>query len=90
MKNPADRLALVGEMLENSVGAKILAGGFSYGDYDIAVIIEADSNTTAAAIAIAIASVGAVKSAKTTPLLSGDEWIESLQQASSVTYTPSK
>ncbi|WFG40206.1 GYD domain-containing protein [Candidatus Lucifugimonas marina] len=90
MKNPADRLAQVGEMVAKSVGAKILAGGFSYGDYDIAVILEADSNRTAAAIAVAIASGGAVKSAKTTPLLSGDEWIETLKQASSVTYTPAK
>jgi uncharacterized protein with GYD domain len=90
MKNPADRLAQVGAMLEQSVGAKIIGGGFSFGEYDIAVIVEAADDTTMAAVAIAIASGGAVRSAKTTPLLSGDEWVAAMKQASSVTYTPAR
>ena len=88
MQNPIDRLAQVGATIEKSVGAKILGGGFSFGDYDIAVIIEADDNGTMAAIAIAIAAGGAIRSAKTTPLLNGDEWIAAMTKASSVIYTP--
>jgi len=90
MENPVDRLAQVGATIEKSVGAKILGGGFSFGDYDIAVIIDADDNGTMAAIAIAIAAGGAIRSAKTTPLLSGDEWIAAMTKASSVIYTPAK
>lgn len=87
MKSPADRIAQVGAMIEQSVGAKIIGGGFSFGEYDVTVIVEAADNTTMAAVAIAIASGGAVRSAKTTPLLSGDEWVAAMKQAPSITYT---
>jgi uncharacterized protein with GYD domain len=90
MKNPVDRLAQVGALMEQSVGAKIICGGFSFGDYDIAVILEADNDATAAAVAIAIAAGGAIRSAKTTPLLSGGEWIAAMTTASKITYTPAK
>ena len=88
MKNPTDRLAQVGAMLEQSVGAKIIGGGYSFGEYDVAVVVEAADDTTMAAVAIAIAAGGAIRSAKTTRLLSGDEWVAALEQASSVMYTP--
>ena len=88
--NPVDRLAQVGATIEKSVGAKIVGGGFSFGDYDIAVIIDADDKETMAAIAIAIAAGGAIRSAKNTPLLSGDEWVAAMTKASSVIYTPAK
>tara|TARA_B100000700_G_C15013913_1_gene842337 strand:+ start:1677 stop:2015 length:339 start_codon:yes stop_codon:yes gene_type:complete len=88
MQNPADRLATVGETISKSIGAKIIGGGFSFGEYDIAVIIEAADDTVMAAVAIAVASGGAVRSSKTTRLLSGDEWVEALNKSSSVAYTP--
>ncbi len=90
MKNPTDRLAQVGAMLEQSVGAKIIGGGFSFGEYDVAVVVEAADDTTMAAVAIAIGAGGAIRSAKTTRLLSGAEWVAALEQASSVTYTPAR
>jgi len=43
-----------------------------------------------AAVAIAIGAGGAIRSAKTTPLLSGEEWVAALTQASSVTYTAAR
>ena len=85
MKNPVDRLAQVGAMIEQSVGAKIIGGGFSFGEY-----VEAEDDTTMAAVAIAIGAGGATRSAKTTPLLSGEEWVAALTQASSVTYTAAR
>ena len=39
IKSPADRLAQVGAMIEQSVGAKIIGGGFSFGEYDVAVMV---------------------------------------------------
>jgi len=41
-----------------------------------------------AAVAIAIGAGGAIRSAKTTPLLTGDEWVAAMTKASSVTYAP--
>ena len=88
MKDPVDRLAQVGALIEQSVGGKMIAGGFSFGDYDVAVIVEAADDTAMAAIAIALGAGGAIRSGKTTPLLSGDEWVAAMTQASSVAYTP--
>ena len=92
MKNPQDRLKVVGKQLTDAVGAKILAGGFSCGKYDIAIIVEAPDDVTMAAVAIAVAAGGAVKTAKTTPLLSGAQWVAALKKAPSVTaqYRPAK
>jgi len=56
IKNPQDRLQIVGKQLADAVGAKILAGGYSYGEYDISVIIDAVDDVTMAAVAVAIAA----------------------------------
>jgi uncharacterized protein with GYD domain len=90
MKNPQDRFEVVGRQLEQSAGAKILAGGFSFGEYDIVAIVEAPDDTTMAAVALAIAAGGAMKIAKTTPLLSGAQWVEALKKAPSITYRPAR
>src|SRR2546422_6410324 len=49
MKNPQDRLEVVGKQLTESAGVKIVAGGDSFGEYDVAVIVEAADDTTMAA-----------------------------------------
>jgi uncharacterized protein with GYD domain len=90
MQNPQDRLEVVGRQLAESAGAKILAGGFSFGEYDIVAIVEAADDTTMAAIALAVAAGGAFKVAKTTPLLSGAQWVAALQKAPSITYRPAR
>ena len=92
IKNPQDRLATVGAQLEAAVGAKFVAGGYSMGEFDLAVIIEAADDVTMAACALAIAAGGAVKASRTTPLLSGAQWIAALKMAPSVTaqYKPAK
>ena len=92
VKNPQDRLSIVSKQLEAAVGAKIVGGGYSFGKFDIAVLIDAADDVTMAACALAIASGGAVKSSQTTPLLSGDDWIAALKMASTVSaqYRPAK
>jgi len=42
---------------------------------------EAPDDMTAASVAMAVAAAGEVRSAKTTRLLSGQEWLESLPNA---------
>ena len=84
IKNPQDRLQIVGKQLTDAVGAKILAGGYSCGEYDVAVIVEAADDVTMAAVAVAIAAAGAVKAAKTTPLLTGAQWVAALKKAPAV------
>lgn len=92
IKNPQDRLELVGKQIADAVGAKIIGGGYSYGEYDISVIVDAPDDVTMAAVALAIASGGAVRAAKTTPLLSGAQWVAALKKAPVVTaqYRPAR
>ena len=90
MQNPQDRLEVVGKQLAESAGVKIVGGGYSFGEYDIAVIVEAADDTTMAAVAIAIAAAGAIKATRTTPLLSGAQWVAAMQKAPSITYRPAR
>jgi uncharacterized protein with GYD domain len=89
IKEPQDRIEAVRPALA-ALGAKILAGGFPFGEYDVLVIYEAPDDTTAASVAMAVAAGGAVRSAKTTRLLSGQEWTESLRKAQGSQYRPAQ
>jgi uncharacterized protein with GYD domain len=92
IKNPQDRLELVGKQLVDAVGAHIVGGGYSFGEYDISIIVDAADDVTMAAVALAIAAGGAVKAAKTTSLLSGPQWVAALKMAPAVSakYQPAK
>ena len=61
IKNPQDRLETVGKQLADAVGARIVGGGYSFGKYDLSIIVEAADDVTMAAVAVAIAAGGAVK-----------------------------
>jgi len=89
IKEPHDRLEAVRPALE-AMGGKILVGGYPLGEYDVLIIIEAADDTTAASIALAVTAGGAVRSSKTTRLLSGQEWIESLRKAQGSRYQPAR
>jgi uncharacterized protein with GYD domain len=65
-----------------------LLGGYPLGEYDVVIIVEAADDTTAASVALAVTAGGAVKSSKTTRLLSGQERIESLRKAQGSQYKP--
>ena len=88
MKNPQDRLKTNSEMMAKSTGSKVLAAGYAFGEFDVALVVETADNTTIAAISIALSAGGAVASVKTTPLLSGNEWVAAMTKASTVTYSP--
>lgn len=90
MKNPQDRIDVVGKQLAESGNAKIIGGGFSFGEYDIAIIVETPDDTAMAAVAIALCAGGALKASKTTPLLSGSQWVDAMKRASSSTYRPAR
>ncbi len=92
IKDPQDRLEVAAMPVINAVGGKLIAGGYSFGEYDIVVIYEAPDDESAAAVALAVAAGGAVRSAKTTKLMNGAQWISSLQKAQSVSagYRPAR
>src|SRR5947209_739646 len=80
IREPQDRLEVVKPVLD-AVGARLVVGGYTFGDYDVLAIYEAPDDTAAAAIALAFGAGGAAKTGRTTKLLSGQEWIASLRKA---------
>src|SRR5215510_7167423 len=50
IKNPQDRLELVGEQRNDDLGARILAGGYSYGEYDVWVIVDGPDDVSMAPV----------------------------------------
>lgn len=91
IKQPQDRIEAVRPWLE-AAGGKLLGGGYSFGEYDATVLYEASDDTVAASIALSLAAGGAAKSARTTKLLSGQEWVAALDRAQKMSpqYRPAR
>jgi uncharacterized protein with GYD domain len=84
LTDPHDPMEAIRPTL-TEVGATIVVAGFPFGEYDLLIVYEAPDDVTAASVAMAVAAAGEVKSAKTTRLLSGQEWLESLRKRRIVT-----
>ena len=83
LKDPQDPVEVIRPTLEE-VGAKVLVAAFPFGEYDLLIVYEAPDDVTAASVAVAVGAAGEVRSAKTTRLLSGQEWLESLRKRTTV------
>ena len=79
LKEPQDPVEVIKPALED-LGATIVVAGFPFGEYDVVVVYEAPDDMTAASVAMAVSAAGEVRSGKTTRLLSGQEWLESLRK----------
>ena len=82
---PHDRLDAVRPAIEK-LGGKILQGWFAFGDYDLIAILEMPTNVEAAAFSLAAAAGGAIRTIKTTPLMSTAEGIEAMKKAAKSGY----
>lgn len=83
IEEPQDPVEAIKPALEE-VGAKLVVAAFPFGEYDILVVYEAPDDMTAASVAMAVAAAGEVRSGKTTRLLSGQEFLESLRKRKTV------
>jgi uncharacterized protein with GYD domain len=84
LKAPQDPVEVIRPALEE-VGATIVVAGFPFGEYDVLIVYEAPDDMTAASVAMVVAAAGEVRSGKTTRLLSGQEWLDSLRKRRIVT-----
>jgi uncharacterized protein with GYD domain len=82
---PHDRIDAVRPAIEK-LGGKILQGWFAFGDYDVVAIVEMPTNVEAAAFSLAAAAGGAIRSIKTTPLMTAAEGIEAMKKAAKSGY----
>src|ERR1700692_4027555 len=71
LKKPENQVEAVGRSVCEAVGGKLVGGWYCFGYYDLTIVADVPNNESMAAIALAIAAGGAVKSAKTTVLMTG-------------------
>ncbi len=92
LKNPQNRVEAVGRAACEAVGGKLVGGWYCFGEYDLMLIADLPDNQSMTAIALAIAAGGAVKSARTTVLMSGAEAVAGMKKADAVTkvYKPAR
>lgn len=86
---PQNRMAIVKKTVEN-LGGSLTGAWMSFGDHDLVMLLELPNNVSAAALALAAAAGGSLKSIKTTPLLSIDQANSALKKAAKSGYTPVK
>ena len=85
VKNPQNRIQAVKPAIEK-IGGKLINAYFSFGDYDFVLLVEMPDNISAVGISMAFGAGGAIKSIKTTPLLSAEETMEAMKKASQAGY----
>ena len=92
LKNPQNRADTVGRALCEAAGGKLVGAWYCFGDHDLVLIAEVPNAESMAAIALGVAAGGAVKSARTTALLSGTEAVAAMKQAGTVAkaYKPAR
>jgi len=87
LKNPHNRIDVVRPVLQK-LGGDIESAYFAFGEYDLVGIMNVPSNVEAAAFSLAATAGGAVKSIKTTPLMTIDEGLGAMKKAAISGYVP--
>jgi uncharacterized protein with GYD domain len=85
VKSPQNRVEAVRPAIEK-LGGKIENAWYSFGEYDVTLILQMPDNVSAAALSIAFAAGGALKTVRTTPLLTATEALEAMKRASTAGY----
>jgi uncharacterized protein with GYD domain len=87
MDNPEDRRQAAQSYIE-SIGGKLHGFWYAFGSHDGYSVMEAPDNVSMAAVALAIAGGGALRSYETTVLLPVDELMDALRKAKQIQYRP--
>ena len=87
LKNPQNRVEQLRGAVEG-LGGSIESGYYTFGEYDIVGIFQLPDNVSAAAFSLAASAGGAIKSIKTTPLMTADEAMAAMKKAAGSSYRP--
>ena len=87
VKNPQNRRDALRPVIEG-LGGKIEAFYFAFGEDDLIALLDMPDNVSAAAVAIAVAAGGALRSQATTVLMTAEEAMEAMRKAQKVAYRP--
>ena len=85
--SPQNRLEQMRPVVEG-LGGSFVDAYYSFGEYDIVAIVQFPDNASAAALSLSVSAGGAVKSLRTTPLMTMDEGIEAMRKARGSGYRP--
>jgi uncharacterized protein with GYD domain len=85
IKEPADRSKAVKKLIE-SLGGKMLAFYYTYGDYDGIVIAEMPDNVSGLAGNMASLAAGGTANVKTTILITVEEAMAAMKKAGGVKF----
>ena len=85
MKTPQNRSEVVRKAVEK-LGGSLTGIWLSFGDQDVVCIVDMPDNLSAAALSLAIASGGALRSTKTTPLFTVEEGMAAMKKAATSGY----
>jgi uncharacterized protein with GYD domain len=83
--SPDDREKLYSQLIEKA-GGKLKAFYFAFGPDDVYAIYEAPDATAASALALAVGSVGHLKSFQTIPVMTNQEAMEAMKKAGGLKY----
>ena len=86
-RNPQDRTEAIAE-LARKVGGKLVSLYYSFGEHDGIVLSDVPDDTSAAALAIAAAAAGHVRSIRTTRLFTAAEAVAAMKKAGGAGYKP--
>src|SRR5262245_9344901 len=87
LKNPQDRTKVLKPVLDRLVGS-FGSVFFAFGDYDVIGVLNMPGNVDAAAFAMPATAGGAIRSIKTTPLMTIEEGIDAMKKAAQAGYVP--
>jgi uncharacterized protein with GYD domain len=87
VKGPQDRPEAVRAVVER-LGGKLLSMYMAFGEYDVVGVAEMPDNVSAAAFSLAVSAGGAVRTVKTTPLMTMQEGVEAFRKAGQAGYRP--
>lgn len=77
-----------GRKAVESLGGKLQAFYFAFGEFDAVMICEMPDNVSAAAVAMAVGARGSLSKFETTVLVTPAESVAAMKKAHSVTYAP--
>jgi uncharacterized protein with GYD domain len=87
ISNPLDRFEAVRGPIEK-LGGKFKDSYFAFGEYEAVLITEMPDSVSAAAIALAFAAGGSLRSFQTTPLMSVSEGLDAMCKAATCSHKP--
>jgi uncharacterized protein with GYD domain len=85
VKNPQDVRQRVEATIKQH-GGKLVGVWYAFGEYDLVSIAEYPDNVSMATVAMTFAAGGALKSAKTTVLMTVEEGLKAMKQAGGSKY----